>query len=1102
MAALSEIKNTEQQPRSYLTALASWAYTNSEQSPLALDHKQQRKYKRYQFTFNPSNGFQYYQNLFEAVFPDKNEQEQQAIFNQLRAAHPFGIELWVTPKNASQDPLLENNAVVVAKSIFSAAKKILTAKKKEQTDQINEYFGEKDNHQNKLERKYFHILATIETVYKNFIDNVERGYEDDAFANDDSAHSQQYAQITKQLQRFHQKVVSQLTLFSKFDGEQLNNKDYKAMFKLLGIYEQSQKLRDFYSNQNVPEDPEGDVFNRDIFTLNINEEDDNKNILKAEWHYHQRHYTMTPQQAALKLTNDNRNEAVNIHYDQPSETAHGPGYGLANSAVEQRGRYKVGDNEEKNTTIDFLNARHGSPAPNELYDETLKPLDRHEAVYLTFLNMQQHLQQLRTKAIHAAVVQAGLASEETLQIAKTLSYHITALMSDPRNRDLSDDSIIERALGQVKISDDIKICIKNNTDSILKIKNIHTHLISAGGINKFRGNETELFEDCRIAQYATRQNGAAYIYMSNGVNAFRYATIFSGALKKNNCVAMVEIFRIVNAKYPTVLVNVPSENKYTESLDVVEKAAKDYMAELANYAPQKTTHDRLQRELKQLYADLERFKSLQLMNSVNSITEKIRKKKEELKGSENSLRPLKKKLNTLKTKFDRAEKRLHKQARAYNRAMRRCLKNNKNKMDSLSNREEALAFRAFTLAEELFNGKFGILRLDKWKQDKYNGVMQALLQLTAQLSDTFSSSGCKSANDRELLLALIVSQLSEVIADDSIVLDESYLNKILENAQKAYAWHISHRQTALDRSALPKTDAGLLEYAKKTLQAYANGQANSPPVKKDKENPFKTYGKLGGWAAHKRAEKSDGISEDTLLELTFSGNEEDSSARADYALYKSLVTSPASKLLTTAVTELRLFCINSARGANIKTKLDHLARIEVLAQKVPDFLKDLQIRKLRLQAEQWAATEEGRDINHSPQCQQLKELLLLLKQLVDQEKHSAGKGLKEIKEEILVGNVQNDDFDACLARFYQLYKVAITRHDDWTNSIASKGTFFQVKRPEWMRVLYDALQGVNLGDNNFEFKAVLTPQLKQQMGAKGIAIPDSLQSVQQGSELR
>ncbi|MDF1653593.1 MAG: hypothetical protein P1U34_00620 [Coxiellaceae bacterium] len=98
-----------------------------------------------------------------------------------------------------------------------------------------------------------------------------------------------------------------------------------------------------------------------------------------------------------------------------------------------------------------------------------------------------------------------------------------------------------------------------------------------------------------------------------------------------------------------------------------------------------------------------------------------------------------------------------------------------------------------------------------WINDEANGVIQALIQIVASNIGLYSSSGCKSANDRQYVVTATLSALSkkmsrgEAIATDDLKAMLAELNTL---RQSEYGINAGAIKTVLDNGGYPKPRGG------------------------------------------------------------------------------------------------------------------------------------------------------------------------------------------------------------------------------------------------------------------------------------------------------
>lgn len=1122
---IDKLKSQHQNAKSYLAKLATYIYQIKDKDHqylklVGLNKAQVEKYQRYELFFKPEHGYAYYQPLFEAIFNDQSKK----VFELLSDLHPYGIAIWINPPNAKQYPLLEHNGIITLSSILSASHMLMADKKIKLKNQIDTLFDENNKQifQERLERKYKNILKEIEERYKLLKAQIEAIYAEKihfAYASmsrrDKLAAWLRYGlgldkdkpNIPPEVKQFH-KVKHLVTIFQTFSvaklavfsqlGDHLpENKDYKAIYKELSIYEQKTKLQGFYKNKPQVLDSEAYLFNQDIFTFTLEETDTNGQQI-ARTRFHKRHYNLSAQQVSVKLQEEDLTKNnVNAYKAQPTATSHSPDYWLANSAIVEEGIYNTLDN---NFAINFVNSRHGSPAPNEIYKQTLKPLDRHEATYRTFLNMEQHLQQLRAHLITGILLTLPRENQvaNITEISNGLAYEITHLLHEkalkikldpirPENSkpishqvaaaEVTDEAsikvkLLEEALAKLEIkfnlSDTVKQKILEAATDLIDVKNIHTHLITPTGIGSFSESQGEQFWDARIAQYATWQiekdedgylqnvtNG--YFYTANGVNRLRYDTSLRdqlyGKLKGNNTVGILELYRHIynfdnlSEKEKSLL------NNYLSRLQTTITKSRQYINAIETYyEPKRIAIDNLEnliKEKKVLFNQCSKNKT-----RLNSSIEKDLKK--EIKSLTINYLMAKERLAIQKSAMDLhreafrfVEIELHEAARNLNEALYQKLLADEANIEALANsasqRSEYLSKKAFLIAAKLFNETncFGI---DRWKLAKNNGIMQTMIHLAAEMSNMFASGGCKSANDREMLLALLISETSKLLNTNE-PLNLEALQNLLIKAQEGYALHISRHQTELDRSGNPKIGEDVLEFATRYLKQ--NAQING-------YSEFSTHKRLSFFAAHKR-KKVRKLDVKSMALYSFEESKE-YDMRAIYHIWLQM-DAPTEAPKITALLQL----ISFERGLS---KVEKIAELKTILETISNWQKSKifyrgdskeDILWLHIQIEAQIFIQQAKE---KAKCGQKSIFKLteysVIKETIDSIKNEILRieansvGLKQMKA--LIIQYQNAEKESVptledlLKLFSSLKFIASLRTNDWTSTFANRG-LFKKKRP-------------------------------------------------------
>lgn len=776
----------------YLIRLATQAYANFHKQPsvlqLGVDENIAKKYTRFRFKFDPKSPPAGIQALFIEVFageikhakesepknPEAAKRVLNAIFAELKEAHPFGVEIWVNPANAGEEPLVENMGQLAVDSVLSAARTLLADLKRQQ---------EQNPSTPRLQQRYRQTLQILEEEHKKVTVIINQIY------TSSDAGKVQFKTAQKIVGDFQRLAVAQLTAFKHPDGA-VTKENYKCVYAALSDYEQKRE---------VLSDPLQRSFKHDIFSLDITQEEEKTHkIVAANFSSHKRHCTPTAQQLDLL------GEKGDVCRERPTATAHTHDPLLPNYAAVKIGTYKDGK-----INIHLQTTRHGSPAPSEHQE------DRHLAALQGLYNMEQVLQNHRTKAIEALLQEQKIpVNPYTLTFARLVGYEISAALhkyalSEQLLTPTDKQTVVKNAVAVVakQIADEITPKIGNldedevekinqvtadlrtsaglvqkHAEAIVNIKNIHTHLITGAGPGSMANRQGQQFDDAQIAAMATwmgtekETNDVGYFYMCNGINWLRHVDVLTldgeQRLEGNNCVGMIELYK----QLPTLTKGSGLKNvdlsAYQKQMAAIKTLTKEYLyAVEANYLPFKKTCDA---------AVIDPSVEQKVVKDLNARREKI---------------------NQLKLA-------LHKEAGSANKAIYEELKTHADKIKSLATvpaqKDAYVAYQAYYEAQRLFNEKNSI-GVPLWKLEENNGQMQALINLAAEHAGNFGSFGCKSNNDRAFVVATITTALAKLVSDVmsgiTMYLD---LTKLREMAQEKYAIHISHVHTQLDGSAEPK----------------------------------------------------------------------------------------------------------------------------------------------------------------------------------------------------------------------------------------------------------------------------------------------------------
>lgn len=1074
---------SHQSSRELLFRLATQAYAESffGNTSLDLNKRQAKKYQQYQFTFDPSLGFEHYRVILTDITNDA--EKAKLAFEELQARHPFGVEIWVHPKAGRLSPLVENNAQLAVDSILSASQ-MAVADLKEQNKEDRHLQTKAERISKLLVAAHDKTTAQIQSLYEvqaqpqaQKLTGIKAWFSK-FFNKPIPPEESQFQQAMDMVSKYHKFAVAKLATLQTV-GVVPEKQDYKHAFTTLHQYEQKQKLRGFTRGQ-VSNDKIGDQFNRDIFSIDEVVEDNGK-ISAANWHYHQRHYTLTQDQVAHKAQAEDIDPAqINIFTPQATATSHGEPI-LANYALVEEGRA-----DNNSLTIDFVNARHGSPTPNELYPESMQPRsnrqENHEATYRAYLNMDQYLQQMRTQVVEGVLSALNsrqlLSNTQVINFSRVFTVSFSKLLKDQvlfgnevKPIDLINktfdhlkmDSTIDQGLVSKAITLFSSPNIEKYADEITNIKNLHTHLITATGLASTAQAQRYHFYDARIAQYATWDNkgGVGYIYMCNGVNQGRYDTLgfdVQQVLAGNNAVAMIELHKeIIALPQDSELVS-----SYQQALSGVKEASCAYIRVLQRHMPLQIATQKLELTASQLQKQL---RTVTTGNVKTQLAQQLQAVTTQLGASKRQLQLSRRGLDTLRGNFKKAESKLHDYAKNLNKQLYQELKANSAAIEALAtsndpgDRKKYLSQKSYLLAQELLNeSKYG---LAKWKLADNNGLMQSLLQLSSEQAGLFASAGCKSANDREVLLAMIISKLSTVTSNNQPLTPEFFKN-LLQDAQAAFAWHISQRQTALDRSAIPKTAQSMLQYAARALNDYAKQQGETLK--------YKHFTQYEPMAAHKRATGHKKVTDNEMLSYALASYDNE----YDVTLLNWWLGRASSKALPGITQDLKKYALE--KGFSLDEKHAELRQIKAnivqaskgwFSSSDPEEVKALSTaveKLLFLQKVQLASNENKVTPDQTQIYQQLSYFLDRLQARTDQETVSHGQGWLQIQQVIAdykKAKVQyaNDPIPTHqLADFYlKLQYIAAPRRDDYTNALAQRG-FFSQKRPPWLRELYKGLQ--------------------------------------------
>lgn len=1043
---MRDIKHFNSSNRQYIAHLAAYAYQcYGQKSKIHLDLNiaQAKKYGRYQFLFDPAKGYDNYKKILREAFAS-NESQTRQLFDALHAEYPQGVEIWVnnTPNKISSTPLIENSALLMLDSLLSSSSRLLSAEMELQFQIIQKYYSVSKQQEalDKARLKYIHIGDNIRREYAILKRQITNLYQRQGLSPNDA-----YKVVKQCVLNFHRFVVSQVTLFSLEDQAIPSQKDYQSAYKKIGILEQRQ-IEYFLKGQELL--PEERQFNRDVFALDI-EMEENSVIQKASLHYMDRHYTLTTQQRHLKQQEERfPTDDKKVYRLEATTTAHSPDYLLPNYARVEEGVYNTLIQAENPVSITVMTSRYGSPSPNEPYQQTLKLYDEHEAIYRTLLAMNQQLQAMRQQVIQSVL--SPFISDPFLlrHYARLLSIEITQALhqvnmgieKDIKQAIRKNLTIIQDFPNKDLTQAILDELLNSSLEAIINVKNTHMHLITATGAGSMH---------VRIAQYATQfSSQSGYCYMNMGVDSFRLDTkAFDAGWYGNNDTGLVGLYLDLQSKYPMSELDLDENifKQYVFLLGATRKISKEYMYYVeTHYIKQKLKLDQLQREIRQEQALELRLRKLEPSidrSQLKILRQSIDKKQLELTHLNVELKKNASTLISFNNRFSEAEAKLHKEANRLSKMIY-------TKLDYREECIKGLAWKSYQQAMKLFHETS--CGSPKWKLSANNGLFQAFIQIAAEQAGLFASGGCKSANDCELLLALGMAEFAKVIEKVDLGTDnfnEKQNPDIFEKAQKRYTYHVGQRQTALDRSGLPKLGGDILKKVDKTtLSSHRN---------------------IALLASHRRARKGKHLKESQVKELQSMG------------VLCSITGSWKNHTLFSENDHVakKLKYLVFERGLTLKQKIEGYEGLLPLKMK-NNQRQEVERHLLVLQAELKVKQGQAKSLDQTPEYIALTAVLNELQATLTEHADGDGKGIKALRTLMKKYNPSqmNDSMNGLIELIDESKKIAAMRHNDWTQFFARWGIGdANAKRPLWMRILYDHLA-----------KLPVSPELLQKNGSHGM----------------
>ncbi|MDF1795840.1 MAG: hypothetical protein P1U63_04800 [Coxiellaceae bacterium] len=342
---------------------------------------------------------------------------------------------------------------------------------------------------------------------------------------------------------------------------------------------------------------------------------------------------------------------------------------------------------------------------------------------------------------------------------------------------------------------------------IADVPHVYTHLLTVSRTHGALQGQVNQFLDLRVASYALPN----MIYMDYGINSARdhINPLQTGI----NNIAMVDLYQnfahtiAANAEFrPLETLHPKLHKNYTESKLQLTAAAETYINLLHALPELEKKRDDLRRtapknngEANQKRNRLEYYDKT--INSIDALHENITKLETTVHLHAAELADI------IKFSIDRE---------SVQTAVTTPL------TDDSSDEEKShhYAKQAMFVIQQLrkmnsdssgIKSKYLTQQKISWISDEANGVIQAMIQILSSSIGIHSSSGCKSANDRQYVVAATVSALAkkmergEAIATDDL---KSMLTELNSQRQAEYGKSAAALQTVFDNGGYPKSKGG------------------------------------------------------------------------------------------------------------------------------------------------------------------------------------------------------------------------------------------------------------------------------------------------------
>lgn len=786
--------------------------------------------------WDPSLSFEIYQT----AFPEFTKAEFQALHSD----YPYGVEIFIeSPIDSNRDEKED------LKNQFTfhqfVATRLIDGLEKSACELIEAHFFDLP----RALRNEAKQVAYLESIKNKKIEWANRigMLKSDYFFND----------LKKIISEFENQLAAIIASYREKENifmkesvdeaaEYLTNKKNQFNQALLDL--KQQQFKTFSKDGNVLKNRS--LFGADILVIQL------KLTLNKEWdlsepasyvHY-KRHYVLTDKQK--KEMHYQKSQSV------PSASSHTSHPVLPNYAQVENGFYwrepisekkdssspKKAKQKQETILKTMSYARCGSAAPATYYKQ--KGYDPHKARYLTYLNMQQQME---------------LSGAESLASASMA--------------------------GQRK--------------AVKPVIHLHNHLITPTGVGSRSENQRDQYRDMRLMAYAINgqlnskgdsyPNRNQYLYFCQGINWARrdHTDDFKETQKRNNMRVLVDLYL---AYFP---IKLTLKDKYLFKLVGVQEKAKAYFQEL----------DACQNTKKEISAIWRFIRALE--------------KSEASQGDQKTIPKIRAEIERQKENLSQQWTLLGEQKKALNsswKALRECEKDMLETAEfiflELHEADQTISSVAKNTIQELFSIIFTLFYSGEKgscdaEREKYNGLLPALMQiLIYELNQNQNSErvfkgsmGCKSNNDRTVLVAAIIPELTFYIAklkkekekigvktaqDASISTDKNTLSldilkDLVIKAQEKYLQSGSQYLCIADGSALPKTEPSLMPEAdQRQLKRDAKFASFAPHKRKPKLKETKQLIKMSMGLESELELKSD---------LYFSG-EADAGSKANKSLRK------------------------------------------------------------------------------------------------------------------------------------------------------------------------------------------------------------------------